>query len=114
VSAVALDDRLVASLSRGSAGRVWLEWFRISSGTRLGKVSVPAAALPSLSVGGPWILYRSAHASRVLRTGSGKSWTVWRPAKDQLGARLLGRRVTWVENGGGKARLWTLRLPADD
>jgi hypothetical protein len=114
VVALALDDGLVASLSKGSAGRVRLEWFRISSGTRLGKVSLSTATLPSLSLSGHWILYRSAHAARVLRTGSGRSWTVWRPAKDQLGARLLGRRVSWLENGGGRSRLWTLRLPRDD
>ncbi len=114
VTALALDDALVASLSQGSAGRVWLEWFRISSGERLGKVSVPAGTVRSLSVSGHWILYRTPHALHVLRTGSGKSWTLWRPAKSQLGARLLDRRVTWVENGGGKSRLWTLRLPRDN
>ena len=114
VTAVALDEGLVASLSKGSGGRVRLEWFRISSGTRLGKVSVSPATLQSLSLSGHWILYRSAHASRVLRTGSGRSWTVWRPEKGQLGARLLGRRVTWLENGGDRSRLWTLRLPGRD
>ena len=114
VTAVALDDDLVASLSQGSGGRVWLEWFGVADGARVGKVSVPAGTVRSLSVSGHWILYRTAHALHVLRTGSGKSWTVWRPAKSQLGARLLGRRVTWVENGGGESRLWRLRLPRDD
>jgi hypothetical protein len=114
VTAVALDDGLVAALSKAASGRVRLEWFRTSSGTRLGKVSVSPGTLPSLSLGGHWILYRSVRATRVLRTGSGSSWTVWRPANGQLGARLLGRRVTWLENGNGRARLWTLRLPRDD
>jgi len=114
VTALALDDALVASLSQESAGRVWLEWFGISSGERLGEVPVPAGTARSLSVSGHWILYRTGHAVHALRTGSGRSWTVWRPAKSQLGARLLDRRVTWVENGGGKSRLWTLRLPRDD
>ncbi|HKP10216.1 MAG TPA: hypothetical protein VJT76_05730, partial [Gaiella sp.] len=71
-------------------------------------------SIRSLSVSGHRILYRTGHALHVLRTGSGRSWTVWRPAKSQLGARLLGRRVAWVEKGGGESRLWTLRLPRDD
>jgi hypothetical protein len=114
VTALALDDDLVATLSRSSGGRVTLEWFGISSGDRLGEVSVPPGTVRSLSVSGQWILYRTAHALHVLRTGSGRSWTLWRPVRSQLGARQLGRRVTWVENGGGDARLWTLRLPRAD
>ena len=114
VTAVALDRDLVATLSQGSGGRVWLEWFAVASGARVGKVSVPAGSIRSLSVSGHRILYRTGHALHVLRTGSGRSWTVWRPAKSQLGARLLGRRVAWVEKGGGESRLWTLRLPRDD
>ena len=113
-AAVALDDGLAAVLSRGSAGRAWLEWFRISTGKRLGKKEVAGTTLPSLAVQGPWILYRSSHALRVLATGSGRSWTVWRPAEAQLGARLLGRNISWAEADGGRSRLWTLRLPADD
>jgi hypothetical protein len=30
------------------------------------------------------------------------------------GARLLGNHISWVEANGGRSRLWTLRLPADD
>ena len=114
VSAVALDDRLIASLSEGSAGRIWLEWFRRSTGGRLGKKEVSGATLPRLSVRSPWILYGSAHAFRMLGTESGRTRAVWRPAKVQLGARLLGKRIEWVENDAGTARAWTLRLPADD
>jgi hypothetical protein len=113
-AAVTLDDGLAAVLSHGSAGRAWLEWFRISTGKRLGKREVAAATLPSLSVQEPWILYRSSHGLRVLATGSGRTWTVWRPAEAQLGARLLGRHISWAEADGGRSRLWTLRLPADD
>ncbi len=112
-AAVAIDDGLAAALSRGSGGRAWLEWFRISTGKRLGK-EVPRTTPPFLSVHGPWILYRSSHALRVLATGSGRSRTVWRPAEAQLGARLLGRSISWAEADGGRSRLWTLRLPADD
>jgi hypothetical protein len=112
--AVALDDRLAAVLSHGSAGRTWLEWFRISTGKRLGKRQVAAATLPSLSVHEPWILYRSSHALRALATGSGRTWTLWRPARAQLGVRLLGRKISWVEADRGRCRLWALRLPADD
>ena len=114
VAAVALDDGLAAVLSHGSAGRTWLEWFRISTGKRLGRREVAAATLPSLSVQEPWILYRSSHALRALAAGSGRTWTVWRPAEAQLGARLLGRNISWVEADGGRSRLWALRLPADD
>ena len=89
---VALDDGLVASLSQGSAGRIWLEWFRLSTGARLGKREVEGTTLPHLAIRSPWILYRSTHALRVLATGSGRTWTVWRPGKTQLGVRLLGRR----------------------
>ena len=32
----------------------------------------------------------------------------------ELGARLLGRHISWAENDGGRSRLWTLRVPADD
>ncbi len=113
-AAVALDDRLAAVLSDGSAGRTWLEWFRISTGERLGKRKVAAATLPSLSIRGPWIFYRSSHALRALAAGSGRTWTVWRAAEAQLGARLLGRHISWAENDGGRSRLWTLRLPAGD
>jgi hypothetical protein len=113
-AAVALDDGLTAVLSHGSAGRDWLEWFRISTGRRLGKKEVAGATLRSLSVQRPWILYRSSHALRVLAPGSGRSWTVWRPAEAQLGTRLLGRYISWAEADGGRSRLWTLRLPADD
>jgi len=112
--AVALDQGQVASLSHGSTGRGWVEWFRISTGARLGKKEVSGGTLPSLSVREPWILYRSARALRVLRTGSGRSWTVWRAAKASSGARLLGRRIAWAENEKGKSRLWSLRLPPGD
>jgi hypothetical protein len=113
-AAVALGDGLAAVLSHGSAGRTWLEWFRISTGKRLGKKEVAGTTRPSLSVQGPWILYRSSHALRVLATGSGRTWTVWRPAEAQLCARLLGRKISWAEADGGRSRLWALRLPADD
>jgi hypothetical protein len=114
VAAVALDDGLAAVLSHGSAGRAWLEWFRISTGKRLGRKKVARTTLSSLSVQEPWILYRSAHAIRVRAAGSGRTWTVWRPAEAQLGARLLGNHISWVEADGGRSRLWTQRLPADD
>jgi hypothetical protein len=114
VAAVALDDGLAAVLSEGSAGRTWLEWFRISTGKRLGKRQVAAATLPALSVQEPWILYRSSHALRALATGSARTWTLWRPARAQLGVRLLGRKISWVEADRGRCRLWALRLPADD
>jgi hypothetical protein len=114
VAAVALDDGLAAVLSHGSAGRAWLEWFRISTGKRLGRKEVARTTLSSLSVQEPWILYRSAHAIRVRAAGSGRTWTVWRPAEAQLGARLLGNHISWVEADGGRSRLWTQRLPADD
>jgi hypothetical protein len=114
VDAVALDDGIVAALSHGPAGRAWLEWFRISTGARLGKKEVAAGTLPSLAVRSPWILYRAPHALRVLATRSGRAWTVWRPRRAQLGARLVGRHIGWVENGAGHARFWSFRLPADD
>ena len=113
-AAVALDNGLVAVLSHGSAGRTWLEWFRVATGERLGKRQVSGATLPSLSVQEPWILYRSAHGLRVLAAGSGRTRTVWHPAAAQLGARLLGRHISWAEDDGGRSRLWALRLPADD
>jgi hypothetical protein len=113
-AAVALDEGLAAVLSHGSAGRTWLEWFRISTGDRLGKRKVAGVTLPSLSVQEPWMLYRSAHALRVLAAGSGRTRTVWHPAEAQLGARLLGRHISWAEDDGARSRLWTLRLPADD
>jgi len=114
VKAVALDDGLVASLSQGSAGRIWLEWFRRSTAERLGKREVARTTLTHLAIRSPWILYHSAHALRALATASGRTRTVWRPARAQLGARLLGRRIEWVENDEEKARTWTLRLPAGD
>ena len=114
VTAVALDDRLVASLSRGSAGRVWLEWFRLSNGRRLGRNEVPGGTLPSLAVHAPWILHRSPHALCVLRTDSGRTWAVWRPARAQVGIRLIGWRIAWAETYRGKTRLWSLLLPAAD
>jgi hypothetical protein len=114
VTAVALDDRLVTSLSRGSAGRVWLEWFRLATGRRLGRNEVPGGTLPSLAVHAPWILHRSPHALRVVRTGSGRTWAVWRPARAQVGIRLIGWRIAWAEKYRGKTRLWSLRLPAAD
>jgi hypothetical protein len=114
VAAVALDDRILASLSEGPAGRIWLEWFRLSTGSRLGKKEVFGKTRPRISVRSPWILYRSAHTLRVLGTESGRARAVWRPANPQLGPRLLGRRIEWVENDGEKARTWTLRLPAED
>ena len=114
VTAVALDDRLVASLSHGSAGRIWLEWFRLSTGAPLGRKEVSGATRSRLSIRSPWILYRAAHALRVLGTESGRTKTIWRPAKAQLGLRLVGTRIKWVENQAEKARIWTLGLPADD
>jgi hypothetical protein len=114
VDAVALDDGIVAALSHGPARRAWLEWFRISTGARLGKKEVVGGILPSLAVRSPWILYHAPHALRVLATGSGRAWTVWRPRRAQFGARLVGRQIGWVENGAGRARFWSLRLPADD
>jgi Beta-lactamase enzyme family len=114
VAAVALDARLVASLSERPAGRMWLEWFRLSTGARLGKREVLSTTRPRLSIRSPWILYRSPHALRVLGTESGRTSAIWRPANAQLGARLLGRRIEWVENDVEKARAWTLRLPAAD
>ena len=114
VTAVALDDGLVASLAQGDAGRIWLEWFRRSTAERLGKREVKGTTLPRLAIRSPWILYRSTHALRVLATGSGRTWTVWRPGKTQLGARLLGRRIEWVENDGDRSRLWALHLPLGD
>jgi hypothetical protein len=114
VTAVALDDRLVASLSRGSPGRVWLDWFRLSTGQRLGRKEVPGGTLPSLAVHAPWILRRSSHALRVLSTSSGRTWKVWRPARPQVGTLLLGRRISWAEKDRGKTRLWSLRLPVAD
>jgi hypothetical protein len=113
-AAVALDNGLAAVLSRGSAGRTWLEWFRVATGERLGKKEVASATLPSLSVQEPWILYRAAHALRVLAAGSGRTRTVWHPAEAQPGVRLLGRHISWAEDDGGRSRLWALRLPADD
>jgi hypothetical protein len=113
-AAVALEAGLAAVLSHGSAGRTWLEWFRISTGKRLGKKEVAGTTRPALSVQEPWIFYRSSHALRVLATGSGRTWTVWRPAEAQLGARLLGRNISWAEADGGRSRLWALHLPADD
>jgi Beta-lactamase enzyme family len=113
VTAVALDDRVVASLSEGLGGKVWLEWFRISTGERLGKREVSTTTLPSLTVREPWILFRSPHALRILRTGAGRTFTVWRPVQPQLGPRLLGTRIVWAENDERKTRLWSLRLPAD-
>jgi hypothetical protein len=113
-AAVALDDGLAAVLSHGSAGRTWLEWFRVATGERLGKKEVASATLPSLSVQEPWILYRAAHALRVLAAGSGRTRTVWHPAEAQPGVRLLGRHISWAEDDGGRSRLWALRLPADD
>jgi hypothetical protein len=114
VTAVALDDGLVASLSQGTAGRTWLEWFRISTGARLGKKEAAVATPPSLSVREPWVLYRTSHSIRVLAAGSGRAWTVWRPARPQLGARLLGKRIAWAENRDGKSFLWALHLPTAD
>ena len=114
VDAVALDNGIVAALSRGPTEQAWLEWFRISTGARLGKKEVAGGALPSLAVRSPWILYRVPHALRVLATRSGRPWTVWRPRQAQLGARLVGRHIRWVGNGSGRARFWSFRLPADD
>ena len=114
VMAVALDDRLVASLSEGPAGWIRLEWFRLGTGARLGRKEISGTTRPLLSLRSPWILYRSAHALRVLGTESRRMRTVWRPALVQLGARLHGRRIRWVENDAEKARAWMLRLPADD
>jgi hypothetical protein len=114
VDAVALDHGIVAALSHRPAGRAWLEWFRISTGARLGKKEVAGGTLSSLAVRSPWILYRAPHALRVLAPGSGRAWTVWRPRRAQLGARLVGRHIGWVENGPGRARFWSFRLPADD
>jgi hypothetical protein len=104
----------VASLSHGSAGRIWLEWFRLSTGARLGKREVEGTTLPHLAIRSPWILYRSTHALRVLATGSGRTWTVWRPGKKQLGVRLLGRSIEWLESDGDRSRLWALHLPLGD
>ena len=49
-----------------------------------------------------------------LATGSGRTWTVWRPGKKQLGVRLFGRSIEWVENDGDRSRLWALHLPLGD
>lgn len=114
VTALALDEGLVASLSQGSAGRTWLEWFRTATGERLGKQEVAGATLPAVAVRESWILYRTSHSMRVLATGSGRSWTVWHPARRQLGLRLLGKRAVWAENRAGKSFLWALRLPTGD
>ena len=114
VTAVALDEGVAASLSHGSAGRTWLEWFRIATGERLGKQEVAGATLPALAVREPWILYRTSHSVRVLAAGSGRNWTVWRPARAQLGPRLLGKRIVWAERRAGRSFLWALRLPTGD
>jgi hypothetical protein len=75
---------------------------------------VSRATLARLAIRSPWILFRSNHAFHALGAGSGRARTVWRPHAAQLGARLLGRRIEWVENEEEKARTWTLRLPAGD
>jgi hypothetical protein len=111
VTALALGDDLLVSLSRGDSGRLWLVRYRISTGERLGRAAVPGATLPTLALRGPWILSRSAHALRAAAAASGRSWTVWRPRRSPVGAGFVGHRFVWIENRNGASRLWTLRLP---
>jgi Beta-lactamase enzyme family len=111
VLAVALDGSVLALLVSGPAGRRWLQRVQLSSGAKLGRKSLAAGTLPELALRGSWILYRTPHALRALSNGSGRSWTVWRPARGPVAAGLAGRRIVWVENESDAARLWSLRLP---
>ena len=112
VTALAIGDDLAASLSRGSGGRLWLERFRVATGALLGKQTVRAATLPRLAVRGSWTLLRTPHALQLVRAGSDRSWTVWRPVRAPVSAGLSLRRILWIEDGHEGARLWSLRLPA--
>ena len=111
VTALALDDRTIVSLSRDSRGRGWLRRDDLATGARLGRSRVPDATLPELAVHGRWAVYRTPHSLRTLAVGSGRSRTVWRPARAPLAVGLSGRRVDWVEQTGDRSRLWSLRLP---
>ncbi|HEX5469006.1 MAG TPA: serine hydrolase [Gaiellaceae bacterium] len=111
VTALALEDDLVAVLVRGSAGRMRLERLRISTAKRLQPHRLPRASVPELDVHGPWILSRTRHALRASAAASGRTWTVWRPRRAPVGAGLSGRRILWVENHADAARFWSLRLP---
>jgi Beta-lactamase enzyme family len=111
VTTLALRDDLAVSLSLGAEGRRWLERFRISTGERLGRTAVAGTTMPALAVRAFWIVYRTTHAIRALSVGSGRTWTIWRPARRTLGAAIWGRRIVWVENHNGSTRLWSLRLP---
>lgn len=111
VRALAVGDDLAAVLSRSPAGRVRLERFRISTGVRLGVRTVETGTVPALALRGRWLLYRTSHALRVLATGSGRAWTVWRPKRAPVAAGFVSGHAGWVENHGGRGRLWSLRLP---
>jgi hypothetical protein len=111
VTALALDDRTLVSLSRGSGGRAWLERDDLATGARLGRSRVSSATLPELSIQGEWAVYRTPHSLHVLRTRSGRSWTVWRPARSPVASGLSGRKLAWIEQNGDRSRLWSLRLP---
>jgi hypothetical protein len=113
VESLALDGGFATLLSRTPSGRVRIERFRISTGALLGRTAVSTQTLPVLAARRAWILSRTPHALQLLSVRSGRSWTVWRSARVPVAAGTSARRVTWVENHGGAARLWSIQLPAD-
>ena len=112
VLTLAARQDLIASLSEGRGGRLRIERFRISTGTRLGSTVVPRSTLAALSLGRSWLLYRTPHSLGALAVGSGQPWTLWRPRLSAVGGGTSGGRALWLENYRGRARAWSLRLPA--
>jgi hypothetical protein len=109
VLAVALSEQIVATLVRERGARR-LEAYDLRTGARRSSVAVGGRAAPELGAAGSTVVYSEGKAIRALRAGDRTTSLVAIAGAEPSGLSIEGRRVVWVENGGGEGRILALHL----
>jgi len=107
--AVALTPHVLATLERTPLG-VRLAWYARATGSPMGSVPVSSKANPELTATDRTIVYRVGRSIRAVDVATHNVRALAHAAARPVGLSLEGRRLAWVENLKGAARIRTLTV----
>jgi hypothetical protein len=107
--AIGLSATALAVLGR-SAGRLVLDWYDATSGKPLGTLKLPPGAAPTLSVGDRTIVFRVGRSIRAVAIHGKRVRPVAKAGGTPIGLSIVGNRIAWAENVGGRGRIRAVTL----
>jgi hypothetical protein len=109
--AIALAPHLLATLERTRLG-LRVAWYDLSTGAPLGSVPVPAGTSPELGASDRLIVFRVGRSIRAVDPATNGVSTLTKAGATPIGLSIVGVRVAWAENVGGRGRIRSVSVGA--